>query len=187
MAFALPLLAVGGGAGAAAGAGAVAAATATAGLTTAQVIGLGLVAGGTLLSGYSQYQQGKYEEGVAKANAKYEQFKAEDALRRGDVEESRHRLQVRRLLGTQRARQGASGVDINSGSPLAVALDTVSLGEMDAMTIRNNAAREAFGYRVQAENELARGKQARRQSRFKIGSTLLTGGADAYGIWRANK
>ena len=44
----------------------------------------------------------------------------------------------------------ANGVDLSSGSPLDILGDTAMYGELDALTIRSNAEREAYGYRVQS-------------------------------------
>jgi hypothetical protein len=51
----------------------------------------------------------------------------------------------------------ANGVDLNSGSALRIQGDTAKLGDVDALTIRNNAARAAYGYQLQG---LSYGQQA---------------------------
>jgi hypothetical protein len=73
-----------------------------------------------------------------------------DAIARGAEAEGRSRSQTKQILGTQRAGYAGQGVDVGTGSAVDVAADTTALGELDAMTIRNNAKREAYGYQVQA-------------------------------------
>jgi hypothetical protein len=52
-----------------------------------------------------------------------------------------------------------------SGTPLNLLSDTAQIGEEDAQTIRNNAAREAWGYRNQA-NEASAGARISRPIRW---------------------
>lgn len=136
------------------------------------------------VSAYSQYQSGKFAEAQAERNAQYAEQQAQDASRRGAIEEEQHRLKVRAMLGAQRAILGANNVVASSGTPLLLAAETAQFGEADAITIRNNAARETFGYRTRALEERLAGRQRRREGTLGAASTLLTGGAQAYGIWR---
>lgn len=108
-------------------------------------------------SGYTQYQAGRYQAEVAKKNQQLGREAASDAILRGQVEEDVTRQKGFRLKGAQRAAFGASGVDVATGSPLDVLADTAGLSELDAVTIRNNAAREAWGYENQAMNLRLRG------------------------------
>ena len=50
------------------------------------------------------------------------------------------------------ASQGASGVRIDSGSNSEVRASAVQKGMLDAMTVRNNATREAYGLQTEAAN-----------------------------------
>lgn len=73
---------------------------------------------------------------------------AQDAIQRGQVAEQKQRDLTKQRIGTQQAALAAQGTDL-SGSPTDILGDTARAGEMDALTIRNNAAREAYGYKVQ--------------------------------------
>lgn len=46
---------------------------------------------------------------------------------------------------------GASGIDMTNGSSLDVRSDSAMMSELDALTIRNNAMREAWGHRHEAK------------------------------------
>lgn len=137
-----------------------------------------------LVSGFSQYQTGQALKAEGNANAKIAEVQAKDAEQRGAIAEEEQRNRVKSILGTQRATFGANNVVTNSGSPLGILSDTAQYGEVDALTVRNNAAREAFGYRVEGENAKNRGRMAARQGTLGGISTVLAGGAQAYGIWR---
>jgi hypothetical protein len=89
-------------------------------------------------------------------NAAMAEIMADDAINRGRFTETRFRQDVEKFIGTQRATQAASGIDVNFGSAVDVQADTAYLGELDALMIRNNAAREALGLRVEAVDLRAR-------------------------------
>jgi hypothetical protein len=136
---------------------------------------------------YGQIQAGKDANRIERQNAKNLELSAMDAQRRGDLEEQEHRNQVRAMLGSQRAAFGASNVDSNTGSPLGLLVDTARFGEIDALTIRNNAAREAWGFRTGAHQARARGKAGEKSGIFQGTGTALAGGAQAYGEWKKGK
>lgn len=136
---------------------------------------LGLGAAGLADSVGTGLMSAGYQSKVAKANAKLANYQAADALARGSVAEFRHRQQVGKLVGAQRAGYGAQGIDVNDGSALDVQADTAYMGELDALTIRNNAAREAWGYQVQANDSMLQASLARSQGITGAAGTLLGG------------
>lgn len=132
-----------------------------------------LMIASTVVSSLGAYRQAqaeksslKYNAAVARNNAIYQrQFEernlalAEDARKRGETEEYRQRLRTLNLAAKQRSAFASAGVDVSVGSPLDLLGDTFALGELDALTVRNNAAREAMGFedaafqnRVNADN-----------------------------------
>jgi hypothetical protein len=142
-------------------------------------------------------QQAKEAEGqLADYNASVAQLQAQDAVARGAQEESRFRSGVRGLAGSQKAGFAAGNVDVGFGSAVDVQADTAFLGELDALTIRTNAAREAWGYKVQAEDltrrgQIARmegaqareaGKAAKSGSRWATAGSILEGASGAVSI-----
>jgi len=95
-------------------------------------------------------------------NAGVAELQARDAEARGVIDEARFRQQISKFIGTQRTVQAASGTDVNYGSNVDVQADTAYLGELDALTIRTNAAREAWGYRVEGVDMKARAEISRK-------------------------
>lgn len=128
--------------------------------------------------------QGKYEQSILEQNAKFAEQNAADVVEQAGVDELRHKAAIKGLIGTQRTVAGAADIDINSGSIKDIQNETDLIGEIDALTIRNNAARQAWGYKVEAADLRNRGKLARmgalnqasaiRQQGY---TTLLTGAA----------
>lgn len=151
-------------------------------------------AGGAIMQGQAQAKQAKYQSAVERNNAKIAGWQADDATKRGQIEEQRQRLATARLRGAQRAGMAANGVEIDSGSPLDILMDTQQLGELDALTIRSNAEREAYGFRSQQGNLMAQagltqmaGRNAQTAGYISAGSTLLSSAAttgDRYATYK---
>lgn len=151
-----------------------------------------LSAAGQVQQGNAQAQAGQYNAQVADMNATMAETRAKDALARGAVEEQQKRAQTAQLMGRQRAAMAANGVDLTFGSPLDTIVDTAIMGELDAMTIRQNAGREADDYRMQAWNARAdaglsrsNAKSAKTGGYLAAGGTVLGGAADV-GKFRAS-
>lgn len=113
------------------------------------------IAVGTVLSAAGQRAQfggeadaAKYRAGVARNNAIIGEQNARYAEKTGVVKADVGQMRTVAALGGERAGYSASGIDTSSGTPLAVQEDTAKLGALDVATIRNNAARAAYGYRV---------------------------------------
>jgi hypothetical protein len=94
----------------------------------------------------------KYSQDIINRNQEIAQMKADDALARGREKASSIRGQVRQLVGAQRAAAAGSGVLATSGSPLQAQQQAQYLGDMDALTVMNNAQKEAWGHRMDIAN-----------------------------------
>ncbi len=140
--------------------------------------------GGAALGAVSSFKQGKQAKGQAKVNAAINEIEAQDALEIGAQDEARYRQDVAQVMGAQKAEIGARNAE-RSGTALDLIADTAAIGEADAMTIRNNAAREAYGLRVGAQQFRRAGNAAYSNAKFQAGSTLLTGAAQSYGYYKS--
>jgi hypothetical protein len=141
----------------------------------------GLIGGGISIAG--DLEQGKIDAATAETNRRIAAAQANDALLRGSIEETRYRREIAQIVGAQKAAFGQRNVTV-SGTPLDLLSDTAQLGEEDALTIRNNAAREAWGYRSQANEASRWGANQQRNAYGRAAGTLLTSGAQAYGMWK---
>ena len=156
---------------------------------TAAIASLALGAIGTGVSVYGGIQQGRQASAAAAYNAKMAQrsaqmseMQAKDAERRGAIEEDRFRRQQSLLQGQQASMLAASGVQLDSGSPLQILADTAEATEVDARTIRYNARMDAWGLRNQAASSIAQaqfakieGKNARSNAYLSAGGSLISG------------
>ncbi len=126
--------------------------------------------------------QGSAERMLANTNASYMDRQALDVRDRGAVEASRQMHERERMASSARAVQGASGVDVNSGSAALASSELRLLGELDAITIKNNAAREAMGYSIGALNERTRGRMgmiaANNAARQSVAQAGMNAGRD---------
>jgi hypothetical protein len=136
-----------------------------------------LMAAGTATSVYGQVRAGRAARKAGEAaressdsqadladyNAAVAELQAQDALERGAEDEARFRTNIRGAIGAQRANIAAGNIDVSFGSAVDVQADAAFLGELDALTLRTNAGREAWGYQVQAEDYRARARIARKE------------------------
>jgi hypothetical protein len=131
--------------------------------------GVGLA--GTALSAYGSYEQGQaqsasaqYQAQVAANNAKIARQNAVLEIQSGETQATNVGLKTRAVVGQEKATQGASGVNVNKGSAVDVRAGTEETGMLDALTVRSNAARRAYGYQVSATSDTAQSQLLQRQS-----------------------
>ncbi|MFP5337511.1 MAG: hypothetical protein ACLGIW_03285 [Gammaproteobacteria bacterium] len=142
---------------------------------------------GGMMGAQNARQQGAFQEAMAEQNAAYKEAAAQDAEKRGAVDADRYRRQVGQLIGTQRTGFAANGIDVNSGTASEIQDDTAAFGEFDALTIANNAAREAWGYRVGAQNDLMNGRMAQSNARSAATGSILGGVGSAFGSFAGGR
>jgi len=160
--------------------------------------GAGVSAYGQHKAGQAAKKSGELEQQAAESDAQLDEYnagvaelQASDAVQRGEEEANRYRQGVRNLVGEQRATFAASGVVADYGSAGEVQHDAEFLGELDALTIKTNAAREAWGYKVSAYDlrqkaaitrkagatRAAEGREAASAANIGAATTLLGAGA----------
>lgn len=140
------------------------------------VVGAGVQAMGSI-------QEGNYRAQVAENNAKIAGYNAQLATESGEIEASNQGLKTRAQIGEQKAAQGASGVDVNSGSAVDVRVASDILGMTDALTIKSNAAKQAYGFLTQQTSLLAEAQQDRTAGKIGAFSSLISGAASVTGEW----
>lgn len=150
------------------------------------MIGSSIVQGIASLFGASaeadaQRQQAEYNANVSEFNAKLSEMQTEDAYKRGDRDAQKLKSQAKTFKGTQRAKLAAQGIEVDSGSAAEIQEQTEVLSAQDAMTIKNNAAREAFGYKVQTMQYRQAAKYGMQAGENAARATMLGGGLRAVG------
>jgi hypothetical protein len=134
---------------------------------------VGMSSVSALGTGYSQSQAikatGRYQSGIAETNAAMADLAGKETLEAGDIQASRKNLETQQRVGSRLAIQGASGVDVGSGSSAMVRSG-------DELTIRSNAQRRAFGYKIQSMQDTYQAKFAKMTAASESMQTLLSGG-----------
>lgn len=144
---------------------------------------MGASAASSILTGYSQARAyraaGAYQQALAETNATMAETAAEQTIQAGGVAASRKNLETKARVGEELAQQGASGVSVGSGSAAMVRNATSLAGDIDELTIRNNASRAANGYKVQAIEDRYRGRFAQLTARSEANQSLINAGLGA--------
>lgn len=127
------------------------------GVSTATALTVGAAVVGAGVSAYGIEQQGKaasnaaqYNSEVAANNAKIAQQNSAYAAAEGEQNTNAALMKTRAEVGAIKASQAASGVDVDSGSAVDVRSSAAETGELNAINIRSEAARKAYGYQTEA-------------------------------------
>jgi len=147
----------------------------------------GIQVAGTLLAAQGQQADAKQQAAFARQNQQLALRAAADTRVRGEQAAGKARTEGSRVVGEAKAALGASGVDAAGGSAQDAMATTRMFSELDAQTLKNNAAREAWGLNVEAANI---GKQAlalEHRGRQAAIATLLTGGAQVANTFASYK
>lgn len=173
---------------------AVTAGTSTfAGLSTAASLASGVV------GAFGAIQQGQASSAAAKANAQIQQNNATIArqnavfaTQEGEANAAVKEGQTRAQVGAIKAAQAENGIDVNTGSALDVRSSASQLGELSAINIRANAARQAYGLQTEAQSYDSQANLDKSQAKndstagyVKAGATLLGGAANPKNDWDA--
>lgn len=114
-------------------------------------------------AGEAAKQSGESQAQLADYNAAVADLQAQDALVRGDQDAQRFRVRTRGIIGEQRAGFAAGNIDVGYGSTVDVQADSAFLGELDALTAKTNAAREAWGFRIEGTDLRKRAEILRKE------------------------
>lgn len=158
---------------------------------------IGLSAGGSLINaagalraGGAQSQMLQYQAGIAQLNKQIALQNRDYALATGETEAVRYGMAARSRMGAIRAGEGASGIDIGSGSKAAVQEGQQLVTGIDMDQIRKNAARRAYGFEVEATTDETQAQlytkasaDAASAGRIKALGSLISGSASVADKW----
>jgi hypothetical protein len=150
----------------------------TGGILALQGLGTLTAAKGAKRQAQADKQALEHQATVDKYKAGMLDWRAGDAEARGAQDTFKSRLRQGDVSATQRATFASRGVALDEGSPLAILQDTKYMGDLDAATIHDNAANEAWALREEArvtrENAGYMGDRAAQISPNRdFGNTLL--------------
>lgn len=160
----------------------------TVGSAIAGVAGAGVSAAGQYGGMQAQSANAAYQAQVAANNAKIALANQGMDIASGEVDAGNQGLKTRAVVGATKAGQAASGVDVNSGSSVAVRQGESELGNLDALTIRSNAAKKGYADLVQSTSSIAESKllgsessQAADAAPWAATGSLLSGASSVTG------
>jgi hypothetical protein len=142
----------------------------------AQLAGAGMQA-------YSQAQYGRQAQDLGNLRAGVAGAQATSATQQGSEQEVLERQRLAQVTGAQEAQVGSSGI-ATSGSALKVMESTRLLASQDIMRTRMNAARTAWGFRVDQASDRYIGDSQKTSADQSAFATILGGGV---GVWKTNK
>lgn len=156
------------------------------GSLAASAVGAGVSAMGASTTADANAASYNYKAQVAKNNSIIAQRNADAAIDAGGVQAQVQDLKTRNLVGTQLVTQAASGLDVGSGTAVDLRKSAEDIGHLDTLTILNNAAKNAAGFKAQGMNfeaeaglDTASAANARTAGKYSIATSLL-GGASSF-------
>jgi hypothetical protein len=145
---------------------------------------------GSFLQGESQKAYYDYQAGVARMNAIIAKQNAEYAVNVGEIQTQQEGLRGGQQMGRILAAQGASGLDVNSGSAKQVRESQVGLTRTSETSIRSTAAKTAYNYEVegagftaQAGADIAAGKTSMTAGMIGAASSILGAATSVSSEW----
>lgn len=160
-------------------------------------VGMGMSAGGGIMGAIGSIFGGEasksmydYQAGVAEMNKKIAMQNSAYERQAGDLAALKEGLQGRYRMGQIKSAQSGSGFDMDRGTATKVVQSQQEITEMDQKFIEMNAARRAYGYKVEAVNleaqkniDIMAGKNAEVAGFIGAGSSLLGAGGKVASQW----
>jgi len=154
------------------------------------IIGGVVSAMGAIQQGKAQADAANYQAQVARNNEIIALQQAAYTRQEGANQAHQQDLKARQTIGSQKAILGASGVDVETGSPLAIQQSQAELARLDTLTVQSNAERKAWGFDVEATNQKAQAglyrmqaQNAKKAAALSAFSSILGGFGKFAGKW----
>lgn len=146
---------------------------------TAAGIGGGLLkAFGSIFGGEAASGKMKYQAGISRMNSMINKQNADMERTIGEREAARSGMKTALTMGKTETAQAAQGGVVDSGTNADVLDSEHALGSLDQATIRNTAARRAYGFDVKsAEDESSAKMFDKGATNAKTASYLEAGGS----------
>ena len=137
---------------------------------------------GTAAKVIGAFGRAKKDRDIAEGNAASADYAANDAMERAGIPGSNARGRGSQIIGHQKTAYASGNVSVGSGSAVQAEAQTRYFSDMDEIIIRNNAAREAMGYRIKANLFRTEGAMAAQGAENDAASSLIGGFGQVAGI-----
>lgn len=163
----------------------------------ADPVTIALTVGATIMSAVGQIQQGQaqkqqadYQAAVARNNEQIANNYAKMDMDKAAQDQQNQDMKTKAMVGNQLSAQGASGLDVGSGSLVDVRTSSAELGKLDSLTAYNNGEKTAYGDKVKATNFAAdaqldktKGENSMLAGYIGAGSSILGGASSVSSKW----
>lgn len=148
-------------------------------------VGTGISAIGAMQSASATAAASRYQAQVAANNATIAQQYATSATEAGEAKAEATSLENRQKLGQIGAAQAASGLDVDTGSPVDVRSTQRAIGQLNVENVLQQGQQTAYGYRVQGTNYQAQSGllqseagQAETAGTLNVAGSLVSGASN---------
>jgi hypothetical protein len=138
---------------------------------------------GAAISAVGAVRQAQAASAASDYNAKLAEQNAEVATAQGNAAAEAQARDAQRRIGAAVATYGASGVQVDTGSPTDVLADSARNASLDNLTIKYNAKLRALGLQAQAGLDRANAANSEQAGYLNATSQLLSGAAKAGGAF----
>lgn len=156
----------------------------------ATVASAGISYMGAQQTAQAQSAAAEYNAQVATNNQKIANQAAVAAQQEGAVEQQQKAYQEDVLIGQEKAGLAANGLDVGSGTAVNILSDTKAAGELDQLTLINNAQRQTQGflnqginYGNQAQIDKAGAAATLQGGELKAAASLASGAGQVSNQW----
>jgi hypothetical protein len=136
-------------------------------------IGAGISAVGSILGGQAAMAAGSYQQTIADRNAAMYRMKADDAYSIGQINIQKFNNAFNKAESETKSKYIASGVKIDSGTPIEVQLYNLQQAELERLNISYDASVDSYNYKEQAVQSEMQGRLAMYQARSQRASSFL--------------
>lgn len=140
-----------------------------------------MMGAGMGMNAYSQYAAGQMSRKLSNANASIADRQSASEVQSGNYNANLSALRTSAIEGQQVNTTGANNLTV-SGSALRMVGDTARAGALDALTIRNNALRRAWGFAVQGAGDRYSGAADAASGTLNAMGTFIGGASRAYAM-----
>lgn len=168
---------LGAGVGSGIGVGAASGGAGTAGLFGNAAIGSMLA--GTVTQALGQQQQMSVQQATQRYNMGQAELAGDQAVQQASLEAARAAAEGRRFIGAQRSAQSGSGLEMDSGSALALRAKALEQNRLDQLAILYGGQIAKTRAYAEAGLQKANAQATNKARPWALGSTLLQGGSYA--------
>lgn len=138
-------------------------------------LAVGLLAAGTALSAFGQYQAGEEAAATSRYNQQVKEREAEAAEQQTTITQRKQARAASQKMSQLRAQMGAAGAVSTVGAPLSILGEQAQESELGILESGYTGRQEAGRLRQEGVAIRQAGKSQRRAARIGAGATLLTG------------